>query len=104
MTEVCDVDGKGRTRRPFGRVFFTEGKLLVFYAFDLDRAPPSLQAAAFQGWASRGPYKSAAQSLGIFYRDSQPRNRWFLKFKDPRVLPKIGPWLSTLASPGATRG
>src|SRR5260370_32240255 len=89
IIDVFDVDSKGRTRKPFGRVFFTEGKSLVFYAFDLDRAPSSLQAAAFQGWGSQGPYKSTVQSLGIFYRDDQNSNRWFLKFDDPRVLSEI---------------
>jgi len=103
IIDVFDVDGKGRTRRPFGRVFFTEGKLLVFYAFDLDREPPSLQAAAFQGWASRGPYKSAAQSLGIFYRDDQTTNRWFLKFDDPQVLAEIDSVFVTIEPPGGSR-
>lgn len=103
IIDVFDVDGKGRTRKPFGRVFFTEGKSLVFYAFDLDREPTSLQAAAFQGWASHGPYRSAVQSLGIFYRDDQTTNRWFLKFDDPQVLAEIDSVFVTIEPAGGSR-
>ncbi len=103
IIDVFDVDGKGRTRKPFGRVFFTEGKSLVFYAFDLDHDPSSLQAAAFQGWGSHGPYKSAVQSLGIFYRDDQKSNRWFLKFDNPQALAEIDSVFVTIEPPGGSR-
>jgi len=31
IAEVYDVDGTGNTRKPYGRVFFTKGKSLIFY-------------------------------------------------------------------------
>ena len=34
IIDVADVDNSG-VRKPFGRVFYTEGKSLIFYAYDL---------------------------------------------------------------------
>src|SRR4029453_5192627 len=34
--DVSDNDSKGRTRQPVGRIFYTENKSLIFYAFELD--------------------------------------------------------------------
>jgi hypothetical protein len=36
IINVHDADGSGQDRKSFGRVFCTEGKSLIFYAFDLD--------------------------------------------------------------------
>ena len=52
IIDVFDVDSKGKTRKPFGRVFFTEGKSLIFYAFDLENNPSATEAAAYQAWGS----------------------------------------------------
>jgi hypothetical protein len=39
IVDVLDVDSKGQDKRSFGRVFYTQEKSLIFYAFDLgDRA------------------------------------------------------------------
>jgi hypothetical protein len=97
IIDVYDVD-KG----PFGRVFFTEGKSLVFYAFDLDRAPSPFKEATFQGWGVHGSSKSA-RSLGIFYRDDQKDNRWILKYSDPRVLSEIDSVFVTIEPRGGSR-
>ena len=37
IVDVIDRDGKGRAKKAFGRAFYTQGKSLIFYAFDLDR-------------------------------------------------------------------
>ena len=50
IADVFDVDREGQTRQPFGRVFYTKGKSLVFYAFDLDRRSGDHNAKAFQAW------------------------------------------------------
>ena len=39
IADVYDVDGRSHTQKPFGRIFYTEGKSLLFYAFDLDSRP-----------------------------------------------------------------
>ena len=35
IADVFDVDSKGKDQRAFGRIFYTEEKSLIFYAFDL---------------------------------------------------------------------
>src|SRR5882757_6707324 len=50
IADVFDVDGSSRTQKPFGRVFYTQGKSLIFYAFDLDRQPGVVNASTFQVW------------------------------------------------------
>ena len=102
IIDVFDVDGKGRTRRPFGRVFFTEGKSLIFYAFDLERDPTAVQAASYQAWGYEGTYQQGVQSLGIFYQDDQKANRWVLKFDDPEVLAEIDSVFVTIEPRGGS--
>ncbi|HWR17712.1 MAG TPA: zf-HC2 domain-containing protein [Terriglobales bacterium] len=88
ITEVYDVARTGETQKPYGRVFYTKGKSLIFYAYDLDQA--SLKAAStFQAWGRRGPDHKQALNLGIFYVDSATKKRWVLKFDDSRTLAQI---------------
>ena len=89
IVDVLDVDSKGRDGRAFGRVFYTEEKSLIFYAFDLGDRGTVKRNASFQAWGARGPAQSPAQSLGIFYVDDQKQKRWVLKFEDPSILAKI---------------
>src|SRR5581483_1973397 len=37
ISEVYDVGDTGETRKPYGRIFYTHGKSLIFYAYDLDQ-------------------------------------------------------------------
>ncbi len=48
VAEVYDVARTGETQKPYGRVFFTEGKSLIFYAYDLDQEPEVKKASTFQ--------------------------------------------------------
>jgi len=52
MADVHDVSGKG-TAQTYGRVFYTKGKSLIFYAFDLDAQPGIQNAKSFQAWVAR---------------------------------------------------
>jgi len=103
IIDVFDVDGKGKTRKPFGRVFFTEGKSLVFYAFDLGDDRRGLQSAAYQAWGSEGSFEHGVRSLGIFYRDDQKANRWVLKFDDPGTLAEIDSVFVTTEPAGGSK-
>ena len=38
ILDVVDTDARGKSRPAFGRIFYTEGKSLVFYAYDLNEA------------------------------------------------------------------
>jgi hypothetical protein len=89
VAEVYDVARDGTTRKPTGRVFYTKGKSLIFYAYDLDQEPGARSASAFQAWGRRGPDREQALDLGIFYEDNAAKKRWVLKFNDPKVLEQI---------------
>jgi Anti-sigma-K factor rskA len=88
MADVHDVTKAG-TDKTYGRVFYTKGKSLIFYAFDLDAHPGVQNASSFQAWGRRGPDKQQALSLGIFYEDNVSKKRWVLKADDPKTLEDI---------------
>ena len=89
IAEVHDVARDGHTQIPYGRVFYTKGKSLIFYAYDLDRETEIKQASTFQAWGRRGPDREQALNLGIFYEDSASKKRWMLKCDDPKTLAQI---------------
>jgi hypothetical protein len=96
IVDVFDVDGKGRTQRPYGRIFYTEGKSLLFYAFDLKGG------GTFQAWGQKESREEAARSLGVLHLDDQKLNRWVLKFDDPAVLAEINSVFVTAEPPGGS--
>jgi hypothetical protein len=89
VAEVYDVARTGETQKPYGRVFYTKGKSLIFYAYDLDQEAGIKNASAFQAWGRRGPDRGQALSLGIFYEDNSSKKRWILKLDDPKMLAQI---------------
>jgi DNA repair exonuclease SbcCD ATPase subunit len=89
IAEVYDVGGTGETKKPYGRVFYTRGKSLVFYAYDLDQQTEAKKTNAFQAWGRRGPDRQEALNLGIFYQDSTAGKRWILKCEDSKKLAQI---------------
>ena len=102
IVDVLDVDSKGKDRRAFGRVFYTEERSLIFYAFDLGDRAATRRNASFQVWGARGPAQNSARSLGIFYVDDQKQNRWVLKFEDPRILAEIDSVFVTVEPQGGS--
>ena len=103
IADVFDVDSQGKTRKPFGRVFYTKGKSLVFYAFDLDRQPGYREAKAFQAWGRPDSDQAQPISLGIFYMDSEANRRWVLKSNDPKVLAQIDAVFVTVEPKGGSK-
>lgn len=89
IAEVYDVAKNGQTQRPFGRVFYTRGKSLIFYAYDLDQQPGLRETSTFQAWGRRGPDQDRAVNLGVFYVDNAAKKRWVLKSDNPRTLANI---------------
>jgi len=87
MVEIHDVSKAG-TDKTYGRLFYTKGKSLIFYAYDLD-AQPGVQNATFQAWGRRGPDKLQALNLGIFFEDNLSKKRWVLKANDAKSLQDI---------------
>lgn len=104
IADVFDVDSGSRTRKPFGRVFYTQNKSLVFYAFDLDRQPGIKNASAFQVWGQRdAEEQNRATNLGILYMDSESNRRWVLKIDDPKQLAEIDAVFVTIEPRGGSQ-
>jgi Anti-sigma-K factor rskA len=103
IADVMDVDQNGETRKPFGRVFYTKNKRLIFYAFDLDRQAKVKEASSFQAWAREGSDDATPVSLGIFYVDSEANRRWVLKTDDPKVLAQINSVFVTMEPKGGSQ-
>jgi anti-sigma-K factor RskA len=70
-------------------VFYTRGKSLIFYAYDLDQQAELKRANTFQAWGRRGPDRQHAVNLGIFFEDNSTKKRWVMKCDDPRSLAQI---------------
>jgi hypothetical protein len=89
VAEVHDVARTGETEKAFGRIFYTKGKSLIFYAYDLNEQPRIKDASTFQAWGRRGPDWTQAFKLGMFYEDNVSKKRWVLKFNDKKTLDQI---------------
>jgi anti-sigma factor RsiW len=102
IAEIYDVAGTGETKKPYGRVFYTRGKSLIFYAYDLDQQTEVKRASTFQAWGRRGPDLQRAVNLGIFYEDNGTRKRWILKCDDPKTLAQIDAVFVTVEPQGGS--
>jgi hypothetical protein len=103
VAEVYDVARTGATQKPYGRVFYTKGKSLIFYAYDLDQQTVAKNASTFQVWGRRGPDREQAFPLGIFYEDNAAKKRWVLKLDDPKLLAQIDAVFVTIEPNGGSR-
>jgi hypothetical protein len=86
IVDVYDSAGNGKRQRPFGRVFYVEGRSLVFYAYDLEGEPRTGAKVAFHVWGEKASVKSTTYNLGILRVDDAGQSRWVLTFDDPKVL------------------
>jgi len=106
IADVFDVDSGSRTRKPFGRVFYTQGKSLIFYAFDLDRQPGVVNANTFQVWGQKETaqgQQALPMNLGILYMDNESNRRWMMRFDDPRRLAEIDAVFVTVEPRGGSQ-
>lgn len=103
IADVFDVDSRGKMKKPFGRVFYTKGKSLIFYAFDLDQQPGFRDAHTFQAWGRPDSDNAKPVSLGIFYMDNETNRRWVLKSDDPSLLAQIDAVFVTVEPPGGSK-
>lgn len=100
IIDVYDTDSHGKTRRAFGRVFYTEGKSLVFYAYDLSVQHPENSKYAFYVWGKRDSAPQMAKNLGALTKDDAAQRRWVLTVTDPNVLAEIDSVFVTLEPTG----
>lgn len=106
IADVFDVDSGSRARKPFGRVFYTQSKSLIFYAFDLDHQPGVKTASAFQVWGKRDSESGEtdrATNLGILYLDSESNRRWVLRSDDPKQLAELDAVFVTVEPHGGSQ-
>ncbi len=103
IAEVYDIGGNGKRKKPYGRVFYTKGKSLIFYAYDLEQQLGLKNASTFQAWGLRGPDRKTALSLGVMYADNSTNKRWVLRFDDPQALQEINAVFVTVEPNGGSR-
>jgi hypothetical protein len=100
IIDVADVDGRGKARKSFGRVFYVEGQTLLFYAFDLGETA-SRSKVLFQAWGQQEGAGGKPRNLGVFRVDDQAQKRWVLRVDDPKLLVSIDSLFVTIEpSPG----
>jgi hypothetical protein len=88
IIDVADLDGQGKSKKSFGRVFYTEGKSLIFYAFDLSQKG-SASKVSFQAWGQSQTASSSVKNLGVFHVDDQVQKRWVLRVDNPELLKSV---------------
>jgi DNA repair exonuclease SbcCD ATPase subunit len=100
IADVFDTDAKGKTRPTLGRIFFTEGKSLIFYAYDLNDHRVQNAGYNYRVWGKKEGPGQGAKSLGIFYSDDKTQKRWVFRSDDPKVLSEIDSVFVTVEPPG----
>lgn len=85
IIDVADVENAG-VRKPFGRVFYTEGKSLIFYAYDLSNTKGQ---QTFFAWGRREGDPNTPRALGALHNDDPTQHRWVFRTSDTKVLAQI---------------
>jgi hypothetical protein len=99
IADIFDTAENGKTAKPFGRIFYTKDRSLVFYGFDLDKRGDTKRDVSFQVWG-RGSDKPVV-SLGLFYQDDTNK-RWILRCNDARSLARLDMVFVTVEPPGGS--
>ena len=102
IIDVEDVEDSRGSKQPVGRVFYTEGKSLIFYAFDLEKRRKSLEKYSFQAWGQREAKGGPVESLGVFVNEDQGKSPWVLKYDNPKVLAQIDSVFVTIEPKGGS--
>jgi hypothetical protein len=103
VVDVRDTDPNGKAGKAFGRVFLTEGKSLIFYAFDLTDAKKMNAKQTFQVWGQQEGKTSSPRSLGFLYVDDKAQRRWALKTDDQAAVKEIDSVFVTIEPEGGAK-
>jgi len=103
IADVFDVEKNGDRSKPFGRVFYTRGKSLIFYAFDLEKQQGYKEAKIFEAWGKPDSSSVKPISLGIFYMDNEQNRRWVVKSDNPEILAQINSVFVTVEPHGGSQ-
>ena len=102
IAEIYDVAKTGDTQKPFGRLFYTKDRSLIFYGYDLDQQRGVKAASTFQAWGRRESDHKADVSLGLLYQDDANQKRWALKFNDAKTIAQIDAVFITVEPEGGS--
>ena len=102
VVDVRDTDSTGKPGKAFGRVFLTEGKSLIFYAFDLNEAKLADAKQTFQVWGQEQGKTASVRSLGFLFMDNKTQRRWALKVDNPKLVSEIDSVFVTVEPAGGT--
>jgi hypothetical protein len=80
IIDIYDFDA-GSRKKETGRIFYTEGKFLLFYVYDLG------QSRKFYVWGSNRD--GNVHNLGTLDEDDLPQGRWKLQVDDTRLLADV---------------
>ena len=64
--DVFDTDAKGKTKPAFGRIFYTEGKSLIFYAYDLNETKLANANYHYRVWGGQEGQKGKGHKPWCF--------------------------------------
>jgi hypothetical protein len=99
IADIFDTTESGKTAKPFGRIFYTQDRSLVFYGFDLDKQAGLKQAVTFQAWGTGSDRQPV--SLGLFYQDDAHK-RWVVRCNDEKALARMNMVFVTVEPPGGS--
>jgi len=100
IIDVYDDNGRGSGQGAFGRVFYVQGKSLVFYAYDLPN-PKKDKNFSFQLWGEGQGLEPTTYKLGLLKPDSTGHGRWVVACDDPKIL---GQLRGVFIAPPSTKG
>jgi hypothetical protein len=103
VVDVRDTGPDGKPGKAFGRIFLTEGKSLVFYAFDLNDLSKDGAKKTFQVWGQQEGKAGSLRSLGFLNVDNKSQGRWVLKTNDAATFKEINSLFVTVERQGGAK-
>jgi hypothetical protein len=103
VVDVRDSGPNGKPGKAFGRIFLTEGKSLVFYAFDLNDPTKNGSKKTYQVWGQTEGRAGSVRSLGFLNVDNKAQQRWVLKSNDTATFKEINSLFVTVEPQGGAK-
>src|SRR5580704_1004089 len=103
VVDVRDSGPDGKPGKAFGRIFLTEGKSLVIYAFDLNDPAKSGSKKTYQVWGQQEGKAGSLRSLGFLNADSKSQGRWALKTNNAAAFKEINSLFVTVEPQGGAK-
>jgi len=89
VIDIGDVNSRGKSAGPSGRIFYVKNESLVFYAYDLNEAGKLPSRNSFYVWGVKEGSGEAARSLGRLESEDKKDDRWSFRLNDPDILGRI---------------